>query len=233
MHVTKIASGKTHKFKPKGPPVFDVNTKVATAMVHVGLGPSHVAETFSVMNIPPPTIRTLKKREREIGPVIEKTAKKSCKDAVKTVSDCKNVDHITELTASYDMGWQRRSAGKTYNSMSGHGSLIEKDSGKLIAYGCRVTSCKVCDIAAKASEEPKPHDCRRNWSGSSKAMEQSVAVELVREVHSDDAAVTTIVMDDDSTTLSHLRKEYNPQIVKWRDVPSQACSTSFPINLKF
>ena len=78
-HVTKVASGKTHKFKPKGPPVFDVNTKVATAMVHVGLGPSHVAETFSVMNIPPPTIRTLKKREREIGPVIEKTAKKAVK----------------------------------------------------------------------------------------------------------------------------------------------------------
>ena len=137
---------------------------------------------------------------------------------MKTVSDCKNGDHITELTASYDMGWQRRSAGKTYNSTSGHGSLIEKDSGKLIAYRCRITSCKVCDIAAKASEDPKPHDCRRNWSGSSKAMEQSVAVELVREVHSDDAAVTTIVMDDDSTTLSHLRKEYNPQIVKWSDV---------------
>ena len=216
-HITKIATGKTHKHLSKGPAIFDINTKAATAMVHVGLGPSHVAEAFSVMNIPPPTIRTLKKREREIGPLIEKTAKKSCVNAVNKVIEQNNDSTINALTASYDMGWQRRSAGRSYNSMSGHGSLIEKESGKLLAYGCRITNCKICDIAAKTNEEPKPHDCRKNWGGSSKAMEQSVAVELVQEVRCDAAAVKTIVMDDDSTTLSHLRKEYDPEIIKWSD----------------
>ena len=145
-----------------------------------------------------------------------KSAKKICADAVQNIEVEGNI--INEITSSYDMGWQRRSAGKTYNSMSGHGSLIEKDSGKLIAYGCRITCCRTCDVASLKNKPPKPHDCRKNWAGSSKAMEQSVAVELVSEVRSDSAAVTTIVMDDDSTTLAHLRKEYDADLVKWSDI---------------
>lgn len=34
------------------------------------------------MNIPPVSQRTLKAREREVGPVIEKVAKGSCEEAV-------------------------------------------------------------------------------------------------------------------------------------------------------
>ena len=103
-HMNKIATGKSHQSKLKGPPVFDVNTKTAAAMIHVGLGPTHIAETLSVMNIPPPTVRTLKKREREIGPTIEKSAKKSCADAVQKIE--MEGDGINEITASYDMGCQ-------------------------------------------------------------------------------------------------------------------------------
>ena len=48
-------------------------------------------------------------------------------------------------------------------------------------------------------------------------MEQSVAVQLVKEVKSENAAVKTIIMDD-TTTFSHLRKEYDASIEKWSDV---------------
>ena len=61
-HMNKIPTGTNHQSKLKGPPVFDVNTKAIAAMIHAGLGPSHIAETFSVINISPPTARTLKKR---------------------------------------------------------------------------------------------------------------------------------------------------------------------------
>ena len=77
----KISTGKTHKKFPSGKAIFDINTKAAAAMVHVGLGPSHMCEVFSVMNIPPPTEKTLKIREREVGPKIESEAKKTCEAA--------------------------------------------------------------------------------------------------------------------------------------------------------
>ena len=42
-----------------------------------------------------------------------------------------DVEGPVELTASYDMGWQRRSSGRAYNSRSGHGVLVGEVSGKI------------------------------------------------------------------------------------------------------
>ena len=39
------------------------------------------------------------------------------------------------LTVSYDMGWQRRSGGRVYDSISGHGFLIGCRSKKVINFG--------------------------------------------------------------------------------------------------
>ena len=49
-------------------------------------------------------------------------------------------------------------------------------------------------------------------------MKQSVAVQEVKEVERLDAAFKVIVMDDDTTTLSDLRREYDATIVKCSDV---------------
>ena len=52
-HTNKKSTGQTNKKCPSGKPIFDINTKAATTMVHVGLGPSHMCEAFSAMNIAP------------------------------------------------------------------------------------------------------------------------------------------------------------------------------------
>ena len=36
------------------------------------------------------------------------------------------------LAVSYDMGWQKRSTGRRFDSMSGHGFIIGCRSGKII-----------------------------------------------------------------------------------------------------
>ena len=56
------------------------------------------------------------------------------------------------------------------------------------------------------------------WSGSAKSMEASVCVDLLKDTHSEEHRVKCVVMDDDTTTLAHIRKEYDPDITKWSDI---------------
>ena len=60
-----VPTGKTHD-STSGHSIFDVNSKAAIAMVHVGAGPTHISEFFGVLNIPPPSFKTIKKGEREV-----------------------------------------------------------------------------------------------------------------------------------------------------------------------
>ena len=63
--------------------------------------------------------------------------------------------------------------------IAGHGSLIGKQTGKVIAVGTRVMHCRVCSNQKKLSAEVSKHDCRANWGGSSKGMESDLAVEML------------------------------------------------------
>jgi len=50
------------------------------------------------------------------------------------------------LTCSFDMAWQKRAAGKCYNSPSGHALLVGGFSNKIIK--CKVYSkgCTICQL---------------------------------------------------------------------------------------
>ena len=89
-------------------------------MLHAGIGPTHVNELLSSINVPSVGESTLKAREREVGPQIEKLAKESC---LKSLENEKNLwqeeseKENVEIGASYDMGWQK--TGKAHNSLTG------------------------------------------------------------------------------------------------------------------
>ena len=87
--------------------MFDVNTVAAAAMIHAGMSQASLQRFTSCMDIHPPDKKTLKCREREVGPVLEKIARASCEEAVdlerQLVGD--NSDsNVAQLTAGYDMG---------------------------------------------------------------------------------------------------------------------------------
>ena len=58
--------------------------------------------------------------------------------------------------------------------------MIGLRSGKVIAYGTRTKRCAryVGLRASRKGERPRSHDCRLNWSGSSKAMEPDIGNNL-------------------------------------------------------
>ena len=217
--LNSVATSKNHGKKQKGRPLYDVNTKLATGLLHAGLSIVSVQRFLECLDIPPPSRNCIKQREREVGPVFEKVANETCKSALELETVLSSSDgHLgpVDITASYDMGWQRRSSGRAYNSRSGVGVLIGKESGKLLAYSSRISNCKQCEVN-ETKKKTKVHDCRLNWQGSSKAMEGDVAVELVKSVESEKCRISTIIGDDDATTISKVEKSVDYAVNKLSD----------------
>jgi hypothetical protein len=116
------------------------------------------------------------------------------------------------------MGWQKRGSGRAYDSKSGVGTLIGNKSGKMCAYGVKTKDCRMCSFHTNKGKEPPKHDCRKNWLGSSKAMESSVAVDVIKEVEEQNAKVSVLIMDDDTTTMARIRQSISHPVHKWSDL---------------
>ena len=70
---TSICTAKTHYTNEdkRDRPAYDVNTKSAMAVLSSGIGLARANKLFAALNIPPMSERSSKKREREIGTVVE------------------------------------------------------------------------------------------------------------------------------------------------------------------
>ena len=55
-----------------------------------------------------------------------------------------NLHKLPEIGASYDMGWQQRSSGRTYNCVSGHGMMIGCRTSKVIDAVVLSKQCNIC-----------------------------------------------------------------------------------------
>ena len=123
------------------------------------------------------------------------------------------------LTLKYDMGWQKRSSGRRYDSASGVGAMVGQETGKIVDYGIRSKDCRICTIWTRKDEIPPEHECFKNFSGSSRAMEADVAGEIVKRLEeSGKVQVGILVMDEDSTTIARIRAELSREITKWSDI---------------
>ncbi|KAK3099978.1 hypothetical protein FSP39_012810 [Pinctada imbricata] len=211
-HVNNVPTGKRHKG------VWDANSKLAMAMVHCGMGGTQVNGFLNALNIPAVSNTLLYKREKEIGDALEDvaqcSAEKSFNEEIELTKSASNDDG---LTVSVDAGWQKRGSGRSYDSLSGHCSMIGANTGKVLSYSVRSKYCKVCDIASTKGVKPKQHDCRMNWTGSSKAMEQDMVIEMMKSCAEKGEAVDTIIADDDTTTISRIKQSVNPNIKKKSD----------------
>ena len=78
-------------------------------------------------------------------------------------------------------------------AFTGVGSLVGIRSGTIMAYNTRTKICAVCEAANRSGVAARNHECRLNWTGSSKAMEQNVAAELTVSVSQRGAQVTVLV----------------------------------------
>ena len=77
------------------------------------------------------------------------------------------------------------------NTFAGHGSLIGKESGKIIGVGTRLMNCRVCSTSSV--KKTREHDRRLNWGGSSKGMEGNLAVEILNTTKARNYRISTLI----------------------------------------
>ena len=82
---------------------------------HAGIGPTHVNNFLTTLNIPPLDAKTLQRQERAIGVFVEQVAQKSC--AAAAAEEAEKTTNEAGITMSFDCGWQKR--GRAMNSLTG------------------------------------------------------------------------------------------------------------------
>ncbi|VDI50719.1 Hypothetical predicted protein [Mytilus galloprovincialis] len=165
------------------------------------------------------------------------------KDLKAGCTDCGSTLHITDIVTKtncglgfiitneetenvpikikYDMGWQKRGSGRKYDSMSGVGVAIGNETGKVLEREIRSKNCRTCSYWEGKGIEAAHHDCPRNWYGTSKGMEPDVGVSLIKKLEEKKCTVSTLIMDDDATTMSKIQKfrqNIDHDITKWSDI---------------
>ena len=136
------------------------------------MGPTDMERFLTFLGLPIPTsfaAETFSKIENLIGDSLLKVARESMKEGLLEEMQAQRNKENMEMaltqekigiSASYDMGWSKRSSGNRYDSLSGHAFLISCLCRKIIS--AQVTS-KKCSTCAKynASEDdpPPPHKC--------------------------------------------------------------------------
>ena len=106
------------------------------------------------------------------------------------------------LDVSFDMGWQKRSSGKTYDSLSGHAFMIGQATKKVIVQVVYSKACAICSDVEQLNKDPREHDCPKNWEGTPKAMESNTELQMCHNLFDQNKGLVylgSITSDDDSS----------------------------------
>ncbi|KAK3108542.1 hypothetical protein FSP39_010193 [Pinctada imbricata] len=95
---------------------------------------------------------------------------------------------------------------------TGHASLVGEKTKKIVNFSSMSKKCRICSAAKGGT--PREHNCRLNWQGSAKAMEPAMACQMLQEVAKEGGNAKTLVMDNDSTTIAHMKSSVDPSIKK-------------------
>ena len=84
--------------------------------------------------------------------------------------------------------------------------MIGKKTGRVLKHALRCSGCRICDRAKERDVVPKVHNCKKNWTGSAKAMEPDMVVEMLRYIHEQNIPIAEVAGDDDSVGFDRAKK---------------------------
>jgi len=188
---------------------WEANVLYLLSFLSVGDGGTEAGRVLGLLGLPNSTTfgpRSFGNIEAFVGPVLTQFADKlvhehNLVEEVRIVLGDKKDEHDNLLfylweggllpealwprvTTSGDMGWQGRSSGKSYNSLSGDAVLVGQHTRKPIAWHVMGKACSFCQgwNCSKRGKNGDPvpqHDCRAGWDGSSGAMEPVATLSMV------------------------------------------------------
>lgn len=114
------------------------------------------------------------------------------------------VEDMPRIKVSCNMGWQKRSSGRRYDSHSGHAMAVGTMTRESVWYWLMSKHCRICSI----SDDPGDHNCCANFdaSASSGSVEPSALVEIAHYLVDHYSVITeTVISDDDSSMKAQMR----------------------------
>lgn len=168
---------------------FDINVRAVWGVTASGGGAYKLNEQLATMAIPGISGNTFAKIEEEIGQVWHKALQQEMVEAgleEKRLAIDRNDFHegVPAITVVGDGGWSRRSHKHSYNASGGVAILVGAATGRLLNVGMNNKMCYICTRGEARGATAKDHDCWRNWSDSSSAMENAIILEGFLEAES-------------------------------------------------
>jgi len=246
---SKKQDGKDRDHKSIGH--YEINW-ILTAAMHVnGLGWSHMSKLFGMLGIGVAAFsrKTQRQMEKELGDAeISVSDDIMLENMMKEMALSEKEDDYTDdngvvqqgrhlIDLSIDMGWQSRSSGKKYDSISGHMLGIGAQTGNIAAYVLLSKLCAICQVAYRLGILPREHECTANYEGSSKAMECVAALQIAVSTSENlyngkKARVSRFITDDDSSMRSYVKHSYAQRQLLPPDHPNHLKAEDWPRTLK-
>lgn len=126
------------------------------------------------------------------------------------------LDGVPWISVYVDGSWSKRSYGTNFNALSGMVGIIGRHTGQVLFVSVRNKFCSICPRAT-TQEEPKQHNCYRNWDESAPGMEADMVVEgfnMSESMHG--VRYLKFVADGDSRVFAKIKQnvKYGPLVKK-------------------
>lgn len=196
-----------------------INEGMVWGCAQAPLGYDAAMSFLTTMDLKGPGKNTFKKLQRKSYEEINQAATHTMIEAgmverklAEDIEDFVEVDGIKypRTTIKVDGGWGKRSYGHGFNSHCGTAVGIGAKTQKILFNGTRIRTCIVCDKAKNKGEDPAAHECFKNWSKASTAMEANIIQEgFLKSITTHGLVYSKFVGDGDSSTHAAVIGSYN------------------------
>ncbi|KAK3104196.1 hypothetical protein FSP39_025198 [Pinctada imbricata] len=207
--------------------LMDINLRTVWGSMTSGAGSATLNEMMATLSVGTMRKDIFGKTESFIGDswrkLLEEDMKIAGDEERRLAIERKDFHHgIPAITVICDGGWSKRSHRHSYNALGGVAVIFGAATGKLLHIGVRNKYCSICSVAESRKVEPPSHDCYKNWTESSQAMESDIIVEgflSAETVHG--VRYMRLIGDGDSSVYGRIQE----QVPVWgRDVKKLECA---------
>ncbi len=215
------------KVQGKGKERFEINLRAVWAQMSTGGGSARLNETAATLGMPSLKKCTFTDIENQIGQwwgeVLQREMiEAGMEERRRAIERNDYHEGVPAITVIIDGGWSKMAHKHSYNAPGGVGIVVAEETQKLLYLEVKVKTCYICTRAENEGKTPKPHDCGKNWSESSQAMEAAIflnAFSQCEEVHG--LRYMRVIGDGDSSTMPTLIT----QGPSWcRDIVKKECA---------
>ncbi|KAH9631922.1 hypothetical protein HF086_000259 [Spodoptera exigua] len=189
----------------------DLNTKLIEGTMTAGCGNAQLERITASLDLPSISEHTYSACQNKICQAWETTAWDEMKTAGErereaAINEGKvTKDGIALIDVIADGCWSKRSYKSNYAALSGAAAIVGRRFGQILFMSVKNKYCCICARSEKRNTTPRAHQCFKNYSGTSTAMESAILVEGFKQsVEMHNLIYARFIADGDSSTYAKI-----------------------------